>query len=136
MEISDNIEIPTNYYDSEQLLLKKKSMNNKPLFAIPIHISSKTQHLGIPYLEIVLLQCVRNANRRTCYIVSVFSCYVFILSQYAMYTYVHVMCSYTHIWVRLVPFRKPETFPLKYQLQTFKYKIHSVEVNLYYFKYL
>ena len=29
-----------------------------------------------------------------------------------------------------------ESFPLKYQHPTFEYKIHSIEVDLYYFKYL
>ena len=31
---------------------------------------------------------------------------------------------------------EPGFFPLKYQHPTFEYKIHSVEVDLYYFKYL
>ena len=31
---------------------------------------------------------------------------------------------------------KPESFQLKYNPPTFEYKIHSVEVDLYYFKYL
>ena len=34
-----------------------------------------------------------------------------------------------------VPF-EAESFPLKYQHTTFEYKIHSIEVDLYYFKYL
>ena len=29
---------------------------------------------------------------------------------------------------------EPDSFPLKYQQPTFKYKIHSVEVDLYYLK--
>jgi len=29
---------------------------------------------------------------------------------------------------------EPESFPLKYEHPTFKYKIHSVEVDLYYLK--
>jgi len=29
-----------------------------------------------------------------------------------------------------------ESFPLKYQHSTFEYKIHSVKIDLYYFKYL
>ena len=36
---------------------------------------------------------------------------------------------------RLVSF-EAESFPLKYQHPIFEYKIHSVEVDLYYFKYL
>ena len=31
---------------------------------------------------------------------------------------------------------EPESFPLKYNTPTFEYKIHSVEIDLYYFKYL
>ena len=31
---------------------------------------------------------------------------------------------------------EPEFFPLKFNPPTFEYKIHSVEVDLYYFKYL
>ena len=31
---------------------------------------------------------------------------------------------------------EPEFFPLKYNHTSSKYKIHSVEVDLYYFKYL
>ena len=31
---------------------------------------------------------------------------------------------------------KPGSFPLKFNSPTFEYKIHSVEVDVYYFKYL
>ena len=41
----------------------------------------------------------------------------------------------THTCVVLKRF-EPESFPLKYNPTTFEYRIHSVEVDLYYFKYI
>ena len=44
----------------------------------------------------------------------------------------------TQVCVDLCPSRSFEakSFPLKFNPPTFEYKIHSVEVDLYYFKYL
>ena len=47
--------------------------------------------------------------------------------------------KYTYIYIHTCLLSKgfePESFQLKYNLSTFEYKIHSVEVDVYYFKYL
>ena len=58
------------------------------------------------------------------------------LSLY-IYTYIYIYMREREIETLVVPEGfEPESFPLKYQHPTFKYKIHSVEVDLYYLKQL
>ena len=54
-----------------------------------------------------------------------------------MYVYIYI-CMYRERETELCPSKRfeAESFPLKYQHPTFEYKIHSVEVDLYCFKYL
>ena len=73
------------------------------------------------------------------------------LNEKYMHTYTHIymgstlvtvyvsVCVYIYLYIGTCVFPKGfevKSFPLRYQNTTFVYTIHSVEVYLYYFKYL